>query len=354
MITLGVDAHKTTHTLAATDPLGRRVGEKTISNDPTGYEQAYEWACALGSQRIWGIENSGHFGRAFAQYLLAQGEQVVEVSPHLTSRKRRRSRDASKSDPHDALAVARVVLQEEDHLPTIAQEDLTTQVRLWVKQRDNLVAERTRLLNQLHAQLTQVDPHYKEHLGKLKEESTLQRCAVYPFPQEDPIRTVRVTIIRQLATLILQLSAPIEELEQHIEALVEEIAPSLLSIQGVKVLNAAQLIAQVGDIHKISSAASLAHYAGLAPVVYGSASNTYHRVDHKGNRQLNAVFHRIAQVQSGHNPLAQAYLAKKQAEGKTSKHAFRCLKRRMVDIIYAVWKSGKPYQEPVSEVSQAA
>ena len=165
---------------------------------------------------------------------------------------------------------------------------------------------------------------------------------------------VRVTIIRQLARLILDLHQAIDPLEQRIASLVDVIAPCLLSIQGIKQLNAAELIAHVGDIQGIASAASLARYAGIAPILSGSAGNYYHRVNYQGDRQLNAVFHRIAQVQSRHNPLAQAYLARKRAEGKTSKHAFRCLKRRMVDIVYAVWKSGKPYQEPVSEVSEAA
>jgi transposase len=104
----------------------------------------------------------------------------------------------------------------------------------------------------------------------------------------------------------------------------------------------------------VASAASLARYAGLAPIRCGTAGNYYHRVNPRGDRQLNAIFHRIAQVQSRHNPLARAYLAKKKAEGKTSKQAFRCRKRRMVDIVYAVWKSGQAYQVPTSEGVEAA
>ena len=92
----------------------------------------------------------------------------------------------------------------------------------------------------------------------------------------------------------------------------------------------------------------------LSYMLKSFVSQPDYRVNSKGDRQLNAVFHRIAQTQSAHNPLAKAYLAKKKAEGKTSKHAFRCLKRRMVDIIYAVWKSGKPYQPPVPNLAEAS
>ena len=135
-------------------------------------------------------------------------------------------------------------------------------------------------------------------------------------------------------------------------------APALLSIMGIHLVSAAHLIAYVGDIAHVSSAAGLARYCGIAPVLSGSADNHYHRVNPKGHRRLNAVFHQIAKTQSAWHPLARAYLMKKKAEGKTSKHAFRCLKRRMVDIVYAVWKSGKPYQTPVNrladDISEAA
>jgi transposase len=308
----------------------------------------------LGDKREWGVENSGHFGRALAQYLLLQGEQVLEVSPHLTGRQRRRSRDAAKSDPNDALAVARLVLQEVHPLPQVAPEDQTMQVKLWVEQRDNLVGERTRLINRLHAQLTEVDPHYQTSLGRLTQVGALRQCQAYPLPPDDPIGQVRVTIVHQGAQLILQLDEQIELLTQHLQPLVAQIAPSLGSIQGIGVLHAAQLIARVGQIKRVTSSAALARQAGLAPMLYGTAGNYYHRVCPRGDRQLNAVFHRIAQVQSRHNPLAQAYLVKKKAEGKPPKQAFRCLKRRMVDIVYAVWKSGNPYQVPATEGAEAA
>lgn len=161
-------------------------------------------------------------------------------------------------------------------------------------------------------------------------------------------------LIRQLATLIAQLNDHIAQLETHLEPIVVALAPSLLSIQGINLLNAAQLLARVGPIQAVASAAALAHYCGIAPIQRGSAGNVYHRVNPKGDRRLNAVFHRIAQTQSACNPLTQAYLAKKKAEGKTPKHAFRCLKRRMVDIVYAVWESGKPYQAPESKIVEAA
>ena len=138
----------------------------------------------------------------------------------------------------------------------------------------------------------------------------------------------------------------IAQMEREIRLLVEQIAPVLLSVTGIAWLHAAHLIAYVGPIQQVRSAAALAHYAATAPIRCGTAGRYYHRLDHRGHRRLNGVFHRIALVQARFNPLAKAYLEKKKAEGKTSKQAFRCLKRRMVDIVYAVWKSGQAYQLP--------
>ena len=352
-VIIGVDGHKQSHTLVAIDEVGRPIKELTIGNDRPGFIKAYRWAGRVGQGRLWGIENSGHF-RSFAQYLVAQQERVLEVSPHLTGRKRRRSRDAAKSDPHDALAVARVALQEADHLPVVQADDETTQVSILVEQRDNLVNEQRRLLNQMHSQLTEIDPHYKKRLGMLQSQRALRYCRSFPSPKRDPIRATRVAIVRQLAGLIGSLREQIQQLEGQLTPLVERLAPSLLSIQGIGILRAGQLIARIRHIEWTASSASLAHHAGLAPLRAGTAGNYYHRVNPKGDRRLNSIFHMIAQVQSRYNPLAQAYLVKKKAEGKTSKHAFRCLKRRMVDIVYAVWRSGSPYRVPTARECVAA
>jgi hypothetical protein len=59
--------------------------------------------------------------------------------------------------------------------------------------------------------------------------------------------------------------------------------------------------------------------AGLA-----EATAAVHR---GGDRQLNQVLHVIANTPARHDPTTQAYLASKEAEGKTKKGALRCLKR---------------------------
>ena len=354
MVTIGGDCHKESHTLVAVDLVGRKIGELTVPNRLTSYAQVLTWAQRLDGERIWGIENSGSFGRGLAQYLVGQDERVYEVSPHLTGRKRRTSLDRDKSDPTDALAIGRVVLQEGQHLPQVQPEDLSSILSVVVEHRDNLVGERTRLLNQLHMHLGHGEPTYKERLGALKEHRTLQACQTYTLPSNDSVVQMRAQIIRQLATLILNLTETIEQGEtEQIEPLVDQANTPLLSIQGISHLTAAKLMARVGPIDAVKSAASLARYSGIAPVPLSSGSSQRHRVNGEGDRQLQAIFYLIALVQKRCNPFAQAYFAKKRQEGKTQKEAMRCLMRRLVDIVYAVWKHNQPYHPPAEKNAAA-
>lgn len=99
MLTIGIDAHKRVHAAVAIDAAGqeraRWRGGATVADG----QQLQDWAMALGPVRRWGIEGLGQYGHGLAQQLVAAGEAVVEVNPCL-------------SDRLDALAVARVVVQE--------------------------------------------------------------------------------------------------------------------------------------------------------------------------------------------------------------------------------------------------
>jgi hypothetical protein len=111
MVTIGIDTHKATLAVSAIDGTGRETGARTFPNDRQGHVGLLRWAQAHGSELRFGIEGSGV---AVARLLVAAGEAVVEVPAILTERERRHLRRAGKSDPGDALAIARVALREAD------------------------------------------------------------------------------------------------------------------------------------------------------------------------------------------------------------------------------------------------
>ncbi len=160
---LGVDTHKRAHVLVVLGEQGWHLGTRTVPNTPEGRATALTWARdqqqQQQQQRRWGVENSGSLGKGLAQFLLAQGAATVhEVSPQRTAQYRPRGRTQDKTDQADALAIARLLLAEGAHLPQVQRDDVSTALRLLSDHRDNLLVDRTRLINQLHGQMLQIDP----------------------------------------------------------------------------------------------------------------------------------------------------------------------------------------------------
>jgi transposase len=332
---IGVDTHKKQHVLVARDARGQRCGTQSVANTPTGWAAALQWARERERDRVWGVENSGALGKGFAQFLLSSGEAAVhEIVPHRTAQYRKRGRSQDKTDHTDALAMARLLQAEREHLPRVERDDVSTELRLLSDHRDNLVAERTRLVNQLHAQLLQIDPCYTERRGTLTSRKGLRSCQVLALPHADRVVQTRLLIVRQLSEQLLRLWEEIETVETAIAERVRATETPLLDLCGVGTIAAARLIGELGCTPRIRSAAALAALAGIAPVAVSSGGRNRHRLNRGGNRRLNRTFQMIAVCQLRHEPLAQAYDAKKRAEGKTARCALRCLKRRLVDVVY--------------------
>ena len=122
-----------------------------------GYRRLLRWAAAF-SERRWAVENARGLGRHLAQWLVARGERVDDVPSTATARVRELSRGGRrKNDVIDAAAAASVAALQGDANPVVA-EDLTTVLALLDERRGNVVTQRTRLVNQLHALLRDLVP----------------------------------------------------------------------------------------------------------------------------------------------------------------------------------------------------
>jgi transposase len=141
MVVIGVDSHKRTHTAVATDGTGRKLAEKTVVATSAGHLELVRWAGRF-PERTFALEDCRHLSRRLSTDLLRAGEAVVRVSPKLMAGARRSSREPGKSDPIDALAVARAALRED--LPAATLDGPDREVRLLVDHREDLVAERPR------------------------------------------------------------------------------------------------------------------------------------------------------------------------------------------------------------------
>ncbi len=106
----------------------------------------------------------------------------------------------------------------------------------------------------------------------------------------------------------------------------------------MQLLTAGALAGILGPGQRFTSEAQLAAYAGVAPLEASSAGTVRHGLNRGGNRRLNAILYRIALAQARSSPEAQAYLARRKAEGKTWREAMRALKRYLIRAIWRLWQ----------------
>ena len=147
--------------------------------------------------------------------------------------------------------------------------------------------------------------------------------------------------LRSLARRIKTLTAEAADLQTSIRGLVEAVAPHLLDQPGVGPITAAQIYIAWSHPGRWRNEAAFARLAGVAPLEASSGQNTRHRLNRRGDRQLNRALHTIAVTRSRYCPHTQAYIAKRTAEGKTPREAQRCLKRYIARQIYRLLQHPK-------------
>jgi hypothetical protein len=156
-VTIGVDPHKASHTAAALDEHGHLLGQQRITATLEGYQALRAWA-ERWPQRCWAVEGAHGIGRALAQRLVSDGEQVLDVPAKLAARVRVLSvGHGRKSDPDDAVSVA-VAARNAVGLRQVGVEDQAVVLHLLTKRRQDLAAARTQTINRLHRLLMDLVP----------------------------------------------------------------------------------------------------------------------------------------------------------------------------------------------------
>ena len=333
MIVIGVDVHKHSLTAVAVDEAGRMLDEKTVV---AADGELRAWAAALAKERLWALEDCRQLTRALERDLLAAGEELVRVPPKLMAPERRTGRVRGKSDPIDALAVARAALREPNLSRPRPDEAPFRDLKLLVDHRDDLVDERRRAQQRLRWHLHQLDPSFAVPAKALDRPVHLDRVGRWLArrPAEAQVRVSRELVVR-----CRSLTRTIVELDRELEQLTAQTAPALLELPGCGAITAAKLLAEIGPIDRFQTDAQLARHGGVAPLEASSGRVQRHRLDRGGNRQLNCALYRIAITQARYPPAARAYLERKQAEGKSRREAIRCLKRILIRVVFNTLKT---------------
>jgi transposase len=352
MMVIGVDPHKGSHTAAAVDELGRKMGHKTVPARPGGHRELIAWARAQAPQgRRWAVEDVRHVASGLVRELLAAGEEVVFVPTRLMAAARSGGRERGKSDPIDALANARAALREEEFLPPARLPAAVLEVRRLADHRDDLVAGRTRAVNRLRWLVHDLDP------ALAPPPRALTRTASAPRELQARLLALPGSAGRRVALSLLAAvtaaTAEVAQLEADLTVLLTALCPQLLGVCGIGVVTAARLLGEAGDARRFRSPAAYARHNGTAPIPVSSAAGAAsgpQRLNRGGNRKANAAVHRVALTQARHHQGARALLERRAATiRETRKAALRVLKRHLSDVIYRAlltdaWRLDQPLQ----------
>jgi transposase len=331
MVVVGADVHKRTPTFVAVDEVGRKLAEKVVAATSAGHAEAVVWVRGrFGSEAVWAIEDCRHLSARLERDLLGAGQQVVRVPPKLMALTRKSARTRGKSDPIDALAVARAFLREPD-LPVASHDEVSRELKLLVDRREDLVAQRTSTINRLLWRIHELDPSRAPKPASLDLAKHRNLLGDWLATQPGLV----AELARDELADITRLTEAINALAKRIGERVRAIAPALLAMPGCGELTAAKIIGETAGVTRFKSEAAFARHSGAAPIPVWSGNTAGRvRMTRSGNRQLNAALHRIAVTQIRLDGLGQAYYRKRLTAGDSSTEALRCLKRRLARVVF--------------------
>ena len=347
-VILGVDTHLDFHVAVAIDHLGRRLGEAKVPTTANGYEELLRWAEGFGHVRCAGIEGTSSYGAGLTRHLRAKEIEVLEVE-RPEHRKRSSRRNVEKTDPSDAERAARAVLAGEASGVPKSGGGQVEMVRALRVARRSAIKARTQAANQLQSLRVTAPERLRHRLRGLSTKELVSVAARFRLG-EDPVDVASATkfALRSVARRYEALSEEISELEAHLDRLVAQAAPELVSLPGIGTDNAATLLIVAGDNpQRLGSEASFANLCGVAPIEASSGKVVRHRLNRGGNREANRALYMICLSRMRRDGRTQEYVARRTAEGKSKREIIRCLKRYVAREAYRVLVSCGACSSPI-------
>jgi transposase len=330
--------------------------------------------------------------------LVDAGFEVVPVHPNaLKATRPRYSAAGGKSDPGDAFILADVLRTDGHRFPTLRPpSDETRALRALVRGRDDLVAQRVALANQLRALLERfwpgaaaifadVDspialafltryptPHSAARLGEKRLAQFLGQhayCGRRPVPELlARLRTAPASqvgeaeaeasgdIVRALVAVLIPLVGQLQQLGAAVEATVglHPDGPLVQSLPRSGAVNAAQILAELGDDRaRFPTDAQLAAEGGLVPVTH--ASGQHHAVAFRWacNKRLRRALTTFADNSRHASRWAADLYQRARARGCRHPHAIRILARAWTRILWRCWQDRAPYDVTRHRAAQA-
>lgn len=328
---IGVDTHAKKHVYSIVAASGKILGTRDFPTTKKGLARATTWVGKTtggDADSLWAIEGTGTYGMILTDYLTRAGYQVIEAP--WTGKSTR-----GKTDQIDAAKIARTALSIETSQMRHprATNGIRVALATLVSARNSMTTEKTKTSNRLTALLRSHDLG----IDVRRAVNATQTRAIASWritPAEIGLTTLRREA-RRLARNILDLKKELAENYRQLKALVPLTqAAVLLDEKGYGPVSIAQIIVSYSHAGRITSEAKFAALAGVNPIPASSGNTVRHRLNRRGDRQLNRAIHTIAMVRMRSEDTTKTYVTRRRQEGKTDREIRRCLKRFIARHIY--------------------
>lgn len=331
---VGVDTHRDTHEVEIALPTGVAIGTRRIRNDSSGFAELLGWIVdrAPGPRVVVSIEGTRSFGVGLARAVTAAGLRVVECEQ--PNRKARRGK--GKSDSIDAhLAVLAALRLDADRLPLPRADGDREALRILLGARHDLSVAATAQTNRLRALLLSGEDTERDLARATLTDAVLLTMARRRQPlQANREQVVRHGEIRRLALAVRAGRRGLAANRAQLQTIVEEMAPGITQRRGIGAVTAAQAIVSFSHPGRCRNDAAFAALSGTSPLPASSGKTVRHRLNRGGDRALNRALHTIAITRMRCCPTTKDYVARRAAEGKSSREIQRCLKRYIARELY--------------------
>ena len=380
----GLDWASQSHAACVIDAQGRVVVQFEIKHDAAGLAELCRRLRSAGAVAVAIERPSG----LIVDALLEAGFTVVPIHPNVVKATRPRYRShGGKSDACDAYLLADL-LRTDGHRfkPLAPQSDDIRALRALVRGRDDLVATRVQLANQLRSLLQSFWPGATEVFADVDSPIGLAFILRYPTPEsasrlgpkrmaafcaqhaysgrrsaqellerlhQAPAVTLGELEMEAKGELALSLTRTLERLVDQIRLLTSRIEHHVGSIEDGRILMsfpragrvcAAQILSELGSVReRFDSDEHLAAEAGVAPVTYASGKSKAVTFRWACNHRLRAALTCMADNSRHANTWAASVYAKARARGCDHPHAIRILSRAWLRVIWRAWVDRNPY-----------
>ena len=387
MIYVGIDVAKDKHDCFITNSDGEVLFQVfTIQNNREGFDDLFSKIQSISpdmSKIKVGLEATGHYSYNLLGYLIDKGLPTFVINPlHTNLYRKSLSLRKTKTDKVDARTIA-MMLMSDVNLKSYSDtsyhnEELKSLTRYRfdkVQERAQLKQSVSRLVTILFPELEKLVPTihiasvyallselpsagkiascHLTHLTKLLENASRDR---YSREKAIQIReAARVSIgsnmpaksleLKHTLKLIGELDSEISEIESEIKRIMDQIDSPILTIPGIGYRMGAMILAEIGDFSRFDSPDKILAYAGASPSTYqsGQLESSYSHMEKRGSRYLRFALINAAKYVCHWDKTFGAYLQKKISEGKHYNVAITHATKKLVRLIYAMEKSGKPY-----------